>query len=61
MISARWASWKVKIGYIVKIYENKNLLFGPNLRLGLGIKVSNVVKVRVKVRFKIRFYDFVAV
>jgi hypothetical protein len=44
-------------GYNVKYNENKNVLFGLNLRL--GIRVSSVVNVRV--RFKIRFYDFVAV
>ena len=49
-MSARWA---IKIGYIIKMF----LLFGLNLRLGLGIRVNSLVKVR----FKIRFYDFVAV
>ena len=35
------------------------MLFGLNLRLALGIRVSSVVKVRVTVgvRFKIRFHD----
>jgi hypothetical protein len=45
--------------YIVKILENKNELFGLNLKLRLGIRVNSVVKVRVT--FKIRFYDFVDV
>ena len=40
----RWASCKVKMSYIVKIYENKNVLFA--LILGLGIRVSSVVKVK---------------
>ena len=36
--------------------------FGLHLRLGLGIRVSSVVKVRVTVRVmsQIRCYDFVA-
>ena len=39
------------------------MLFGLNLRLALGIRVSSVVKVRVMdmFRFKIRFYNFMAV
>jgi hypothetical protein len=41
------------------MYENKNELFGLNLRLGLGIRVSSDFKVRV--RFKFRFDDFMAV
>ena len=41
-ISARSANCKVQIGY---------KMYGLNLRLGLGIRVSNVVKVMV--RFKI--------
>ena len=35
-------------------------LFGLDLRLGLGIRASSMVKVRVKVRFQIRLYDFVS-
>ena len=42
---------KSNLTIIVKMYGNKHLLFGLNLRLGLGIRVSSVV--RVKVRFKI--------
>jgi hypothetical protein len=37
--------------YIVKIHENKNELFGLNLRLGLVIRFSRVVKVRFRIRF----------
>ena len=47
----RWASCKVKMGYFVKTYENKNVLFVPNL--GLGIRISRVGEVRVKIKFKI--------
>ena len=54
MISARWASCKVKCGYIVKRYENKNVIFGFNLRFVLDIRVSSVVRVQI------RFYDLVA-
>ena len=44
---------------IVKMYEIKNELFAFNLMFRLGIRVSSVVKVRV--RFQIRFWDFVTV
>lgn len=47
-LTARWASCEVKNGYIIKMYENKHLLFGLSLWLGLGIRVSYVVKVRVR-------------
>jgi hypothetical protein len=33
-------SHKVYIGYIVKDHENKNLLFGLDLRLWLGIRLA---------------------
>ena len=33
--------------YIEKIHQNKNMLFGLDLKLRLGIRVSSVVKVRV--------------
>lgn len=44
---------KVKIGYIVRIDENKHLLFGFNLKIRVRHTVSSVVKFRV--RFNIRF------
>jgi hypothetical protein len=43
------------------MYEDKNIIFGLNLKLRFGIRVSSVVTGKVKVRFKIRFYDFVSV
>jgi hypothetical protein len=33
------------LNWLVKMYEIKNKLFGINLRLGLSVRVSSVVKV----------------
>ena len=51
-ISARCASCKVKIFYIIKMPDFV-VLFGLNLKLGLGIMVSSVVKVRVMFMFQL--------
>jgi hypothetical protein len=55
----QWQSKNVQ--YIVKIHENKKLLFRLNLKLGIRLAVRLMFGLKVRFRFKIRLYDFVNV
>lgn len=39
-LSTSYHSYKVRIGYIVQINENKIDIFGLNLKLGLGLRLG---------------------